>query len=492
MQTYINAYHDYLASLGLSVAEVTLGIIVFLVFTTFLALIHSRLNSGKFAKFKTKSTDELSKMGRDLASARQQLAQINLQTQKNNERLRQQLQDLHARRMLSVTENLETLPDDALAAAAVSGLTELAAKIGALEHQSHRYKNQIDHLELARMATFDELNTTKQNKSKLTDQLTQANQQLDLTAEKCQQLESELATARHQQLAAEQKWQNLQAGQLAIQNHTTQLEEDAKQSAEQMAVATDAINHLQTELDSKLRQQQDNALSVAGLQADLAELKRVHEQTVRERDSAKQTMAGLAEQLRNLAAEKASTETKPTAQEPQHSVSLAEGGKQPRSLLSHFFKPVKAELKLSKQQPEPRQTTAAPLDPNILAEKDAAIENLKAEISAQQNHIARLEREIEAKQNQAQKEKPDERGIAPTVAVPSPNKTSANPLAGWLAKVKLLPINDTLAKTTRPPQDMKQQPVDLVKEKPDETTDKAKQIPDQLKGLFQKITPFKK
>jgi len=499
MNTYLNVYQDYLASIGLSAAEVTLGIIVFLVLTTFLALVISSQKSGQFATLKAKSTDDLSKMEQEVAAARQQLAQLNLQTRQNNESLRQQLKDLQDQAVLTLTENLQTLHDDALMEQTVSAFTGLAAKIGQLEHQNHSFKHQVDHLEVAKMATFDELNIAKHNESKLSGQLAHTNQQLALTSDKCQQLESELAAIRQQQLETGQKWQSLQAELIVSQNHIARLEEEAKQSAEQLNQSKEKTNHLQTELDSKTKQQQDNALSVAGLQAeqrvyeiDLAQLRQVHAQTLLELDSAKEQITELEQRVRSLASEPENTSQQPTDEEPRHIASAAGGAKQTGQWLSQFFKTVTTDLHLSKQPPGPGQTAAAAIDSDTLAEKDAMIENLKAELSAQQNHIARLEREIEAKQHQAQKAESGQGGLASKQDTQSSDASPKNLTQGWLAQIKSLPINEAIEKITRLPEGMKRQPVDPVKDKVEETTDKAKKIPDQFRSLFQKITPFRK
>jgi len=317
------------------------------------------------------------------------------------------------------------------------------------------------------------------------------------TADNCRQLESELATVQRQELEAGQKWHSLRAELTVSEGQITKLEEEAKQSAEQMLLATQKIKHLQSELDAKTKQQQDNALTVAGLlaekpvyEAELARLKQVHEQTLQELDSAKQKIAWLEERLRGLATQPENNKPEPAVQEPQPIAQAAEDTQPTGLLLSRFFKNITADLHLSKQPPEPRQTTA-PTDSILLAEKDAMIENLKAELSAQQNTIAWLEREIEAKQKQTQKKASDEGVTAsPSDAQPS-NQTALNLAKKWLAQLKPSPTNKPLENVTHPPEETKPQPAKPLTDKQDATTDKAKQIPDRIKSLLQKITPFK-
>lgn len=496
METFVAIYQEFAISLGLSVAEATLGIIAFLILTTVLALVNSGLKANQYAKLKAAKTGELAEKSQELESTQQRLETLSQQTVQTNAGFRQQLKELYAKKALLLSDSLDTLPDDAMPQITTSALSELATKIGLLNNQCHSYKHQIDHLELAKMATFDELNVTKQRKNKLELQLSQASLQEAWLTDKCQQLESDLATARHQQLAAEQQLASQQTEQAAKQNHIVELEENAKQAAQQLSLATSKISRLQAELETKDQQLQNNASSVAELQTDqklneteLDQLKYTHEQTAKELGLARQKITELESQIRDFANKP--THSSSATSEP--AASLAEDSSQPKQLLDNLLKTVTADFHFSKRPTETEQAKATtdPADPKALAKKDAAIEKLSAEISAQQNHIARLEREIEAIQEQAHNKALQGTDTASSLEHSSLEKKSANLVEGLLAKTNLSALNHTFEKITHLPQDMKQQWVDPVKEKLDETTDKAKQVPEQIKGLMQKLIPFK-
>lgn len=494
METYVSVFEEYLTSMGLPVAQVTVGIIGILTLITVLALIGSGRKSGQLSRERAKNAEDLTRITQDLQTAHAQLEHAEQLALQRLDSLRTLTAGFNALPVSKSSDDLETLPEDALWEMNAASLIELtekfqgnAAKIAKLAEQNHHYKSHLDKLELARMSTFNELNLAMQKTKELDQNLQQAAGQLTLATDKIQQLEAEL-NAKQQQLQDNAvNADRLQAENTELQANLAKHEQDHKQSENQLASAMEQIQQLQSELARK-NQHTTNTVDTStklqsehsALQAEIAQIKQGHAQAIKDLNLAQQKITDLENDLRKQATKPATQATVPTLAKP-----LAEESKQPGQLFGKFLKTVRADLNLGKQQIEAamqEQSVTSTLDAKVLAEKDATIENLKAELAAQQNHIARLERDVEAQQgtqttleNKAARPETDEPH--------SPNRPSRS-FESLLADAKLPALSGGLEKITH-------QLFDPVKEKMDEATNKVLNIPEQLKGIYQKLSPFK-
>lgn len=244
------------------------------------------------------------------------------------------------------------------------------------------------------------------------------------------------------------------------------------------------------------------------------------------------------------------TPVEPIEQEPavQHAeqpeleqpdIEIAEEIKQPKPLFARLIDSVKTDLNLDQQAAEKdnEQTPAQndvieypyekkphvnQIDLNVLAEKEASIAQLQQELDARQNHISRLEYDLEVKNLLIQDSRHEVHAIpAAIVQKQAEDQARIAELEAKLSGSEPTAVQKSIEKISHLPQDMKHQWLDPVtkqlhdlsenvqqmpqhaienihqlwvnpaKEKIDEATEIAKHIPEQLKEFYQKMTPFK-
>lgn len=238
--------------------------------------------------------------------------------------------------------------------------------------------------------------------------------------------------------------------------------------------------------------------------------------------------------------EEAAVQQQEEAPEPlQPDIETAEEMKQSKPLLARIMDSVKADLSQDQQAAEKEEEPASEqqvavehpreekppvsqIDLNLLAEKEASIARLQKELEAQQNHISRLEYDLEVKNLLIQDSRHEVRAIpAAVVQKQAEDQARIAELEAKLSGSESTAVQKSIEKISHFPQDMKHQWLDPVtkqlhdlsenvqqipqhaienisqlwvnpaKEKIDEATEIAKHIPEQLKGLYQKMTPFK-
>lgn len=264
METYVAIFEEILASLGLSVTHVTLGIIAFCVLTTLLAVLGSGRKAGKLATAlaKARADHDLTRaqLTENAQTAQSQIQQLEAQLQLKNADLEQQKQALQ-----SQTDRVQTLQQHINQRS-----QDLRLLLTSLEQDF-----ALQPAETADINSLEEAALWQRHSAVIAD------------------LANSLRAAKQQLLT-------LQAKSRSCKVHTDKLEVGRMQVFNDLNMATQKIRYLETSLNNKLLEEQNKAATkLHAYKADIDKLELDRMQVFNDLNLAVQKIRQLETTLKN-------------------------------------------------------------------------------------------------------------------------------------------------------------------------------------------------